>query len=184
MLINHDREKLIAAIAYFAQNTQSCTITKLIKLLYFLDFEHFKQTGRSVTGLSYFAWKLGPVPTALYEELECSPAQDLSEYIKVEATTFAQYPANLIKPLSEPDMRHFSKRETNLIKDLAEKYKNVTATELVKKTHADTLPWHKVYIEEGKPQELIPYEYIIDPINDAHILELAEENKKIKDIYR
>ena len=40
MLINHEREKLINAIIYFAKNTRFLGKTKLCKLLYFLDFEH------------------------------------------------------------------------------------------------------------------------------------------------
>jgi hypothetical protein len=27
-----------------------------------VDFTHFRETGRSVTGLDYQAWKMGPVP--------------------------------------------------------------------------------------------------------------------------
>ncbi len=34
---------------------------KLLKLLYSLDFCHFKQTGMSVTGIDYFAWEMGLV---------------------------------------------------------------------------------------------------------------------------
>ncbi|MFC1858011.1 Panacea domain-containing protein [Thermodesulfobacteriota bacterium] len=40
-----------------------------MKLLYFLDFIHFKHTGKSVTGLDYYAWQMGPVPRDLYEEI-------------------------------------------------------------------------------------------------------------------
>ncbi|WP_217994559.1 Panacea domain-containing protein [Rodentibacter caecimuris] len=39
-------------------------------MLYFLDFEHYKQVGRSVTGLDYSAWKMGPVPVDLHEEIK------------------------------------------------------------------------------------------------------------------
>jgi hypothetical protein len=53
MLINHEREKLIQSVIYFAKNTEFCGKVKLFKLLYFLDFEHYKMTGRSVTGLKY-----------------------------------------------------------------------------------------------------------------------------------
>jgi len=42
-LINHQREKLINVMVYFAQNTQKCCKIKLFKLMYFLDFEHYKQ---------------------------------------------------------------------------------------------------------------------------------------------
>ena len=68
MLINSERQKLIHAIIYFASNTRACSKIKMFKLLYFLDFEHFKTTGRSVTGLKYSAWKFGPVPTSLVSE--------------------------------------------------------------------------------------------------------------------
>jgi hypothetical protein len=54
-LRNRDREKLIQAILYFALNTQHLGKTKLFKLLYLLDFDHFRHTGRSVTGMEYRA---------------------------------------------------------------------------------------------------------------------------------
>ena len=54
MLISRNREKLINAIVYFAANTQHCGKVKLFKLLYLLDFAHFRETGRGVNraGLS------------------------------------------------------------------------------------------------------------------------------------
>jgi uncharacterized phage-associated protein len=62
MEIDRQREKLAAA--FFAANTKYCGVTKLCKLLYFLDFIHYRQTGRTVTGLEYRAWPKGPVPVA------------------------------------------------------------------------------------------------------------------------
>lgn len=60
MLITHEREKLINAIIFFANHTKHLGKIKLFKLLYLLDFEHFRQTGQNVTGLDYRAWKFGP----------------------------------------------------------------------------------------------------------------------------
>lgn len=68
MLIARSRQKLIQAAVYFASNTQGCGKVKLFKLLYLLDFAHFRETGWSVTGLDYVAWKLGPVPVELAQE--------------------------------------------------------------------------------------------------------------------
>ncbi|MCK4554722.1 DUF4065 domain-containing protein [Candidatus Parcubacteria bacterium] len=31
----------------------------MCKLLYNLDYTHFKETGKSVTGLDYYAWEIG-----------------------------------------------------------------------------------------------------------------------------
>ena len=70
MIVTHHREKLINAIIYFATHTKYCGKTKLLKLLYFLDFSHFKRTGKSVTGLDYFAWGMGPVPKELFKEFD------------------------------------------------------------------------------------------------------------------
>src|SRR5437588_10423939 len=116
MLINHDREKLINAVVYFSKNTSMCGIVKLFKLLYFLDFEHYKQTGRSVTGLSYNAWKMGPVPEDLYEEMPV-PEPDLAERVKITPIkTKYDNPMFLIEPKSEFDSSHFSRRELELWK--------------------------------------------------------------------
>ncbi len=48
MLVTHEREKLIQAVNYFARHTRKFGKIKLYKLLYFLDFEHFKLTGRKI----------------------------------------------------------------------------------------------------------------------------------------
>src|SRR5947209_11343888 len=83
MIITHDREKLLNALAYFIENTSWYGKTKLYKLLYFLDFEHFKETGRSVTGLDYFAWEMGPVPAALQNEIE-NPKPDFDASFEID----------------------------------------------------------------------------------------------------
>lgn len=69
MMITYHREKLINAMIYFARNTLYCGTTKLLKLLYFLDFKHFKETGKSVTGQDYYAWDMGPVPKDVFDEI-------------------------------------------------------------------------------------------------------------------
>jgi hypothetical protein len=62
MLVSRSRNKLINAILYFAERTRCLGKIKLFKLLYLLDFKHFRQTGHPVTGMEYRAWKMGPVP--------------------------------------------------------------------------------------------------------------------------
>ncbi len=85
MINTHHREKQINAVIYFARNTKICGKTKLMKLLYFLDFKHFKQTGKSVTGLNYFAWRMGPVPRELFDEINSGMKPDLAKAIEIEA---------------------------------------------------------------------------------------------------
>src|SRR5688500_15970622 len=82
MVKTYRREKLLNAIVFFAANTRYCGKTKLYKLLYLLDFEHYKATGRSVTGLEYYAWQMGPVPAKLDGQLD-EPSGDLYEAVRI-----------------------------------------------------------------------------------------------------
>jgi uncharacterized phage-associated protein len=159
MLITHNREKLINAIIYFSQNTSFCHKTKLFKLLYFLDFQHYKATGRSVTGLLYSAWKMGPVPTTLFEEIE-APSPDLASALNLE-TEGGEYPKLLIKPLADFNQSIFSKREMHLLSTLSSEYKEAKGVDMVEATHLENAPWDRVFNKERKPQAVIPYEYAL-----------------------
>ena len=157
MLITHEREKLINAIIYFANNTQFLGKTKLCKLLFFLDFEHFKDTGRSVTGMEYFAWKMGPVPVALYEEVD-APEPDLADRVAFEEKPTRNGPMLVVRPIADFDDSHFSRRELRLMHRLAEEYRTARAEDIIEATHLESRPWHQVYVEQGRRQQAIPYD--------------------------
>lgn len=91
MVITREREKLLEAIKYFAAHTSYCGLTKLFKLLFFLDFDHYRETGRSVTGLKYEAWPMGPVPAELYSEIKGRPAPDLSCQLSIEGPSTVEH---------------------------------------------------------------------------------------------
>jgi uncharacterized phage-associated protein len=154
-------------------------MTKLFKLLYFLDFEHYKQTGRSVTGLEYYAWKMGPVPVALREEIDY-PEPDLAQKVAFESVR-TKYQNNMLRitPQAEFDPIHFTKRELHLLERLACEFAMSNADEMVEATHLETLPWHRVYCDEGKRQSLIPYEYALKPEETEAILNIAAENEEV-----
>ena len=77
--------KLLHVMSYFIESTSSCYKSKLFKLLSFLDFEHFRLTGRPVTGLYYFVWVGGLVPRELNKLIKASIESEyptrLSRYI-------------------------------------------------------------------------------------------------------
>jgi uncharacterized phage-associated protein len=184
MLITHEREKMINAIIYFAKNTSFCGKTKLFKLLYFLDFEHYKDTGRSVTGLQYNAWKMGPVPVELENEIQC-PDRDVAESIDFILTpTKKGNPMLLLKPKKEFDPSHFTKRELKLLEMLANEYKNKKAEEMIEATHLENLPWHRVFHEENRKYESIPYEYAFRKTETELMNYIVSENEEIIKNYR
>jgi uncharacterized phage-associated protein len=183
MLITHNREKLLNAIVYFSKHTSLCGITKLFKLLYFLDFEHYKLTGRSVTGLNYFAWKMGPVPADLYEELNV-PEPDLAEAVKITPTkTKYNKDMILIEARAEFDPSNFTKRELDLLKGLADRYDLSYADEMIEATHVETLPWHQVYNVEHNRRGAIPYEYALRKEEEGLVGAIATENREMVENY-
>jgi uncharacterized phage-associated protein len=162
MLISRQREKLLNSIIYFAKNTSQCGKTKLFKLLYFLDFEHFRQTGRSVTGLEYHAYPMGPLPESLNSEID-DPEEEFEERIRFVPTITSNNRV-MYRPESKGgfDSSHFSKREMGLLIQLAEEYRDSSAGDMVEKTHIPNSPWHQLYEVEGKRQHAIPYEYAFE----------------------
>jgi uncharacterized phage-associated protein len=180
MLITHEREKLLNAIIYFAKNTRDCGVTKLIKLIFLLDFEHFKQTGRSVTEMEYQAWWRGPVPPALWHEID-DPKPDFAEHVAFTVVPAGDYERNEAVPLRDFDPRYFSRRELHLMEQIAEKYRTANSSEMVDVTHAENQVWDKVY-QGGKGQNNpIPYELALeDEENKEDIIERAAESQEMR----
>lgn len=176
MLITHEREKLLNAIIFFSKNTRFLGKTKLYKLLYFLDFDHYKEIGRSVTGLEYFAWKMGPVPVSLHKEV-AMPVQDMSEKIEFVKKQTRNGIMLTVKSICEFDAKHFTKREMRIMQSLVEQYTDALAEDMVEATHLENQPWHKIFIEEGNKQKLIPYELAIRKQELEEMKELISERE-------
>ena len=183
MIADHSREKLINAINYFARNTKYCGKTKLFKLLYFLDFEHFKVTGRSVTGLDYFAWPKGPVPKSLQEEIP-KPNADLAASVKFLEKQTAKSPMIVPTPVAAFENSKFSKRELKLMESIANRHKNDLADDMIEATHLENLPWDTIYNKQRKQQELIPYDLAILRQEKDEVTALSAESREIKANYR
>lgn len=179
MLITHEREKLIQVIIYFAKNTRFCGKIKLFKLLYFLDFEHYKSTGRNVTGLEYSAWKMGPVPTSLFDEIE-SPDPDFAAAIRIsEIATNHGKPMLSFKPILEFSSELFSKRELNLLDRLAKEYQEAKSDDMIEATHLENMPWDKVFNKQASPQAHIPYEYALQVNEKDEMLKIINDREEM-----
>jgi uncharacterized phage-associated protein len=184
MIITHEREKLLQAINFFVRGTRKCGEIKLFKLLYFLDFEHFKMTGRSVTELDYFAWKMGPVPVSLFEEIE-SPQPDMASTFHFEEKSIRNGTQTMLvvtpqKPFSN---EHFTRRELELMDSLAKRYKDTEADDMIEATHLENLPWDHVFNKEGKKQQLIPYDLAIRPGERDSVRKIASEHQELIEHY-
>lgn len=156
MLISHHREKLINAIVFFAENTRYCGKLKLIKLLYLLDFGHFRETGRSVTGLEYSAWKMGPVPVSFFEEWD-DVRPDLSAAIEIRPVRVINFVRETVRARAPFDATHFTKRELRLMKQLAERFRDDLSRPMVELTHEESGPWSAIWDDGRGQNERIPF---------------------------
>lgn len=174
MILTHRRQKLINAVIYFARNTKYCGKIKLLKLLYFLDFWHFKQTSKSVTGLNYSAWDFGPVPDEFYEEISDEMSPDLAEAIKIiPIEKFQKIHAR--KPF---DSKYFTKREKRLLELLVEIFRDAKAEDMVESTHLLNSPWDRTLKEKGKHQ---PIDYFLALDDDPESLRPDEVAHRIRE---
>ena len=175
MVANTAKEKKINAILFFCQNVKYLSQTKLYKLLFFLDFLHFKETGRPITDLEYYAWEKGPVPQSLYFEIQkrTAPPDILKCLLPEKDQLTGETKAIYFKTHKKPDMDIFSLREKKVLENLAFIFKETRAEDMIEITHLKNEPWHKTLTTKG-PKRRIDFLLALD--KDAKIsMELAEE---------
>jgi uncharacterized phage-associated protein len=165
MIVSRDREKLINAIVYFLRETNHCHTLKLFKLLNFSDFEHFRQTGRTIFGLEYRALPKGPVPTELLEEMKHGGDQDLKAAInltEIKDDVTGELKRRDLKPRIAFDKKWFTPRELKVLARIAEFFRDLKADDMSEFSHKNKKPWATVY-QNGKGQgQIIPPELVFD----------------------
>lgn len=145
MKIDFDKVGIIAS--YLAENTQNLYVTKLLKLLYYIDFIAYKQRGASVTNDTYYKLPYGPVPTLIKNELdlisnnvmETEIKPQLSKYVELisDSNNFGKLVKNKMKDLN---LKKVSDSELKLIKTIATTFNKTTAKRLSNQTHKEK-PW-------------------------------------------
>jgi uncharacterized phage-associated protein len=165
MIVSRDREKLINAIIYFVRETNHCHTLKLFKLLNFSDFEHFRQTGRTIFRLEYRALPKGPVPTDLLEEMKRGGGQDLKAAInltEIKDDITGELKRRDLKPRIAFDKKWFTPRELKVLARVAEFFRDLKADDMSEFSHKNNKPWASVY-QNGKGQgQIIPPELVFD----------------------
>lgn len=150
---NMYRNKLLNAVLFFSRKTLFCNKTKLLKLLYHLDFIHFKQTGYPSIGLTYYTYEKGPVPVRFWKEIQHGVVpSDFKGKLEIEAKEDAK--EYVFKALTNPDLSYFTPREQDILNMLATKYRNKTATHISEETHLPRQPWHTTKITKGMNRQI------------------------------
>lgn len=146
-----NKEKLINSILYFTKNVKYPGKTKICKLLFSLDFDHFKETGKSVTGLDYYAWKRGPVPKSLFFELngDIIPEEYQPYIVITKRENFHE-----IRSKKKPNLSVFSKREKRILEKVVEIYKFSNAKEMTEISHSKEKAWDLTLKRKGESKKI------------------------------
>lgn len=173
MSLNMYRNKLLNAILFFSQNTLFCNKTKLLKLLYHLDFIHFKQTGYPSIGLTYYTYERGPVPVRFWKEIQYGVVpSDFEGKFTIEATE--DVTECTFRALTKPDLSFFTPREQDILSMLVTKYYDKTAKQISEETHLPRQPWHTTKITKGMNRQI---DYLLCIDEDSEISwDEAKEN--------
>ena len=180
---------------YFVKNTKYCYKLKLLKLLYLLDFEHFRQTGMSVTGLNYEAWDMGPVPKNLYATIEMLQEREVPDFFEGiennDLSLFNAFSINTVKinkdmllfefkPKVDFNEKLFSIREMKIIKEIANNYKEKKSRDMIEVTHDKQGLWYKTY--HRKKYDNIDYFTILKiKQNEPDTISIDEAKKRQSD---
>jgi len=172
-----NREKFINATLFFAKSVKKLGITKLNKLLYYSDFEHFRLYGRPIIGDYYIRMEKGPVPNESYSIFNANfrnDQNDQDDSLK-DAIYVRKDPDNklgVIVAKRKFDSSLFSKSEIEIMQKVAFIWKDATAKTASKQSHLER-PW-----KETARSEVIDYKLVIDKQSDSISREYAEYRER------
>jgi uncharacterized phage-associated protein len=128
--------------------------TKLNKLLFYVDFTMYKQSGFSMSGVQYRAIPMGPAPNnfnSIFEYLANKDEFDIYYTNFVDGGTGEQFKPN---PNKTFDKELFTESELQILKSVAERFKNTSTNEIIEISHKE-----KAWIDNHAERKLIDYKY-------------------------
>lgn len=112
--------------------------TVLYKLLYFIDFDYYEKTGKSITGLTYIRNHYGPTPTKTFDSVV--EAMKKAEELEVVDTKYFNHIQKKYLPVKRPSLENVTGEELKHIDEVLGRLSDKTASELSSLSHRD-MPW-------------------------------------------
>lgn len=136
--INEKKYKNV--VLFFARKIRNGTLgkLKLMKLLYFLDFDFFEKYGRSITGDEYLRFERGPVPRMGEKMLKIMTGKEISIVKRRVADGYNDQMH--IEALKDFDVSVFTKEELLMLEEIASKWEKFSGTEMKHASHGEA-PW-------------------------------------------
>ena len=146
-----NKEKYKNIILFFANRIKNGTLGKLkiMKLLYFLDFDFYEKYNQSITNDEYLRFDNGPIPRTAEKILKQMNGKDVK--ITPRKVGFGYNDQQHIEPLKNFNMDLFSKEELLMMDETANKWEKFSGTEMKNASHGEA-PWIAT-----KPNDVIDY---------------------------
>lgn len=149
-----DLEKLAEMVFFFTEKLQPWK-TKLNKLLFYADFYNFRKTLKSISGINYIAYEMGPVPDnfqSLFEYLSNS------NIVNIKTSYFQEGIGEKFIPTDRVFNKYlFSEEELDSLYFVANKFKETSTNDIIEYSHKE-----KAWLENNVDRNYINYLYAFD----------------------
>ena len=125
-----------------------------MKLLYFVDFDHYETYGRPVTGAAYRKLPHGPYPKDAEKLLAKMKQAGLLREVKSDHGGYTQH--RLITLTAKFDPSKFSGEELQTLERVAARWADATAAQIEAATH-DEAPWAATQVGKAIDYEMAEY---------------------------
>lgn len=152
--------KALQLVVFFAKELEPW-LTSLNKLMFYADFGHYKQYGKSITGLSYRAIDYGVVPHNYGKLFAEAMDRNLVEVTYKEFTNSKSeaYIGQQYSPSETAnfDSSLFSEPEISTLKKVVSLFEGKNANSIVNLNHKE-----QAWLQNFKKRQLVSYQYSFD----------------------
>lgn len=123
--------KLFDMVRYIIKKHGEIFPTKLNKLMFYADFNHYRKTGQSISGLQYRALNFGPVPdhyATIYDNVTGLDKKLIEAHDMVNT---------LFTCLHEDNFKYLSNEEKESIDYVIEKLRPLSVSEVIEASHQE-----------------------------------------------
>lgn len=144
-------QKVADVISFFSQSKIDLFKTKLNKLLFYSDFCAYRETGYSITGVTYKAIPFGPVPDQ-YDKLYIRLCDDDKLVINQHQFSNGNYAEEIVSRVSF-DESSFTTDELEILNTVVKTFKSKNTTQVVNISHNE-----KAWVENQDGRNLLSYQ--------------------------
>lgn len=124
----------------FLIKRQPISNLKLQKMLFFLWIDYYRENNQQyLFKENFFAWQFGPVIPEVYYEFCCYAGSPIT------------------KEFSE-----LCNEDLHIVDNIIDRYINLSACELVQRTHQQDSSWYRIYNNGTGARKVIPFKLIME----------------------